>query len=230
MRSRLCCPGRQFCEQKAFSAYPIRTEPGTLFCDFQKKVVPKQWRPDMNRRKEKKEVLRGEEAVTDEQNARIEQLYHELFVPLTMYARSALQNNELAEEAVQDTFRIACAKPEALCASPNPKGWLLNTLKYVLRNIARSQIRTVRLVSAISQDHEPSDTDREELNILYGTLAETEEFRLLQGIADGKTVLELAQERGIGLEACKKRIQRARKYLQKKLQYNGYGNGDDRNV
>ena len=85
-------------------------------------------------------------------------------------------------------------------------------------------------MSAISQDHEPSDTDREDLDILYGTLAETEEFRLLQGIADGKTVLELAQERGIGLEACKKRIQRARKYLQKKLQYNGYGNGDDRNV
>ena len=168
--------------------------------------------------------------MTDEQSGRIEQLYHELFVPLTMYARSVLQNNELAEEAVQDTFRIACAKPEALLNSPNPKGWLLNTLKYVLRNIARSQNRAVRLVSAISQEDTLADTDREDLTILYGTLAQTEEFRLLQGVADGKTILELAQERGIGLEACKKRIQRARKYLQKKLQYNGYGNGDDRNV
>ena len=168
--------------------------------------------------------------MTDEQSGRIEQLYHELFVPLTMYARSVLQNNELAEEAVQDTFRIACAKPEALLNSPNPKGWLLNTLKYVLRNIARSQNRAVRLVSVISQEDTLADTDREDLTILYGPLAQTEEFRLLQGVADGKTILELAQERGIGLEACKKRIQRARKYLQKKLQYNGYGNGDDRNV
>ena len=168
--------------------------------------------------------------MTDGQNARIEQLYHELFAPLTMYARSVLQNAELAEEAVQDTFRIACAKPEALCTSPNPKGWLLNTLKYVLRNMTRSQARAVRLVSAVSQDLEPVNTDREDLSILYGTLSQTEEFRLLQGIADGKTVLELAQERNISLEACKKRIQRARKYLQKKLQYNGYGNGDDRNV
>ena len=168
--------------------------------------------------------------MTDEQSGRIEQLYHELFVPRTMYARSVLQNNELAEEAVQDTFRIACAKPEALLNSPNPKGWLLNTLKYVLRNIARSQNRAVRLVSVISQEDTLADTDREDLTILYGPLAQTEEFRLLQGVADGKTILELAQERGIGLEACKKRIQRARIYLQKKLQYNGYGNGDDRNV
>lgn len=45
-----------------------------------------------------------------EQAQRIEQLYRELYLPLCIYANSALQSRPLAEEAVQDTFRIACTK------------------------------------------------------------------------------------------------------------------------
>lgn len=51
------------------------------------------------------------------------------------YAISALNDRSLAEEAVQDTYRIACAKADDFLSSPNPKGWLLNTLKYVIKNI-----------------------------------------------------------------------------------------------
>ena len=64
----------------------------------------------------------------------IEALYLEMFELLFSYARSSLENDSLAEEAVQETFRIACLKPSELCASPNPKGWLVNTLKNVIRN------------------------------------------------------------------------------------------------
>jgi DNA-directed RNA polymerase specialized sigma24 family protein len=39
----------------------------------------------------------------------------------------------------------------------------------------------------------------------------------MQGVAEGKTMLELSRELGIGLEACKKRVQRAREYLKKRI-------------
>jgi DNA-directed RNA polymerase specialized sigma24 family protein len=51
-----------------------------------------------------------------DQRSRIEQLYTEMYDFLIHYAVSALKNESLAEEAVQETFRIACAKPEALLA------------------------------------------------------------------------------------------------------------------
>ena len=55
-----------------------------------------------------------------EQRKEIEQLYMQMYDMLTAYARSSLSEEALAEEAVQETFRIACQKPEDLCDSPNP--------------------------------------------------------------------------------------------------------------
>jgi len=69
----------------------------------------------------------------------IDRLYLQMYPMLFEYARSSLSSDALAEEAVQDTFIIACQKPEALCESPNPEGWLVNTLKNVLSNTKRSQ-------------------------------------------------------------------------------------------
>lgn len=155
--------------------------------------------------------------MTDEQSARIEQLYHELFGPLTMYALSVLRSRALAEEAVQETFRIACTKPEALCESPNPKGWLLVTLKNVLKNTVRGMASASRLAETVKKQGEPASTDPVNVRLLYGPLADTDEFRLMEGVAAGKTMLELAREQGITVEACKKRVQRAREFLKKRI-------------
>ena len=68
----------------------------------------------------------------------IAQLYREMYRKLVVYAENAL-NDSLAEEAVQDTFRIACSKYDELMNSSNPQGWLMNTLKNVIRNIRKEQ-------------------------------------------------------------------------------------------
>ena len=150
-------------------------------------------------------------------NSIIEELYGRMFVKMLLYARSVLRNDALAEEAVQDTFRIACGKPEDLCHSPNPEGWLLNTLKNVLRNMLRSQARAGRLMAALSPDCDAVSRETPDLQLLYGKLAQTEEFRLIQAVAEGIPIRELARERGVTVDACKKRIQRAKEFLQKKL-------------
>jgi len=155
--------------------------------------------------------------MTDEQNKQIEQLYRELFGCLTAYALSVLRSRPLAEETVQETFRIACTRPEALCKSPNPRGWLLLTLKNVLKNTQRGMASAARLTEAIRQQSRAESTDSVNVRLLYGALADTDEFRLMEGVADGKTMLELSRELGISLEACKKRVQRAREYLKKRI-------------
>lgn len=56
------------------------------------------------------------------------------------------------------------------------------------------------------------------VDLLFRDVSDSEEFRLLKRLAlERCTISDLAQELGISVEACKKRVQRARKRLQKRL-------------
>lgn len=157
-----------------------------------------------------------------EHSKQIESLYMEMFDKLMVYARAGLENEALAEEAVQETFHIACQKPEKLCSSPNPQGWLVITLRNTIRNMKSSRATAVRIVEKylLTQLKEVSfSEDRVQLNVLYKNVADTEEFKLLLEMAiEGKSHVEMAKSRGITVSACKKRVQRAKEKLQKKLE------------
>ncbi len=153
----------------------------------------------------------------------IERLYLQMYPMLFEYARSALSNDALAEEAVQDTFQIACQKPEDLFKSPNPKGWLVKVLKYVILNTRRNQSTAVRILSeyaAINAAEKAVSNDEIDLETLYGNVAKTEEFKLLKEAAlEELSHLEMAEKRGITVEACKKRLQRAKELLKRKIRF-----------
>lgn len=152
----------------------------------------------------------------------IERLYLQMYSLLFEYARSSLSNDSLAEEAVQETFSIACQKPESLCTSQNPKGWLVNTLKNVICNMQRSRSTAKRILTeyfATRINEVSISNDRIGIEILYDDVAELDEFKLLKEMAvDGKSHLEMAQARGISVTACRKRVQRAKEMLRKKMQ------------
>jgi len=158
-----------------------------------------------------------------EQSKQIEQLYLEMFMLLIRYARSALKNEALAEEAVQETFRIACQKSEELCSSPNPKGWLVMALKNTIRNIRRNIAATRRLVEHYMAAQPKEITFCEDgirMNILYSDLSDSEDFRLLSELAiEKRSHAEMAAARGISVAACKKRVQRAKEKLQKIIEH-----------
>lgn len=156
-----------------------------------------------------------------EQSKRIAELYREMFEKLMSYARSSLKNEALAEEAVQETFRIACQKPESMCDSPNPQGWLVQTLKYTISNIQRSRATAKKILEkyVMTQTKEFSfSEDKPELSVLYENVVDTEEFKLLSEMAiEGKSHEEMANSRGISVSACKKRVQRAKETLQRRI-------------
>ena len=159
--------------------------------------------------------------MTVAQKNKIEILYHEMFEKMRIYACCSLKNELLAEEAVQETFHIACQKPEQLCESVNPQGWLVQTLKYVICNIKSSQATSKRILDEhilIPSPENIASEDIHDLHTLYGSMADTEEFKLLVEFAiEGKSHLEMASSRGISVDTCKKRMQRAKESLQKKM-------------
>ena len=156
-------------------------------------------------------------------NKEIERLYLQMFSMLFEYARSVLPNDALAEEAVQDTFRIACQKPESLCTSPNPEGWLVNTLKNVLCNMERSRGIAKRILHgyfAANITELTTTNDKVAVEILYDDIADTEEFKLLKEMAiDGRSYLEMSQSRNISIDTCRKRVQRAKEILRRKIRF-----------
>lgn len=159
--------------------------------------------------------------MTDENYENIERLYKLMYGDLYIYALSTLRSDELAEEAVQETFRIACQKPDDLFNSPRPEGWLKNVLKNVMRNMVRKRESTSRLMSMYfwNNARNKSFTENEiKVELLFEDLAEREDFILLKEMAvEGRSYLEMSSDRGISVNACKKRVQRAKEELRKKL-------------
>lgn len=150
----------------------------------------------------------------------IELLYVKNYDMLISYAVHILHNKELAEEAVQETFRIACQKADAACECVNKEGWLLNTLKNVISNMEKLQFRANRRLEeyttwiATLQDK----INYIDLDVLYNDIAGLEEYILIKELVlEEKSIHELAESRGISEAACKKRVQRAKQVLRKRL-------------
>ena len=154
-----------------------------------------------------------------EREVHFEALYLELYHKLLGYAARGLEGNlDLAEEAVQDTFRIFWVKYDQAAASPNVQGWIVNTLKGEILNIRRTRARMANLVAQLSAAPQVEAVARDEhgLDVEYGDLREDPDYQLLKEFAlEQRTVKELAQSRGITIAACKKRLERARKRLKK---------------
>lgn len=136
-----------------------------------------------------------------ESNKLIEQLYFEMYHKLFLYAQSALRDHCLAEEAVQETFRIACAKADRLAESENRQGWLINTLKFVIRNTLRNQtkLKNLLLAAVTMMETSPGISERDVNWEMYCTsVLGEEDFELLKRIAiENRTMLEASSELGI---------------------------------
>lgn len=157
------------------------------------------------------------------QRKEIGELYIAMYDLLIAYAQSALGSKALAQEAIQETFRIACERPEKLLESENPRGWLVNALKYTIMGIRTKQKAAQRLLedcqAVIRQDMQATADNIISLDALYGDLTQTEEFKLLsEMVIEGRSHKEMAQSRGISVSACKKRVQRAKEFLRNKIE------------
>ena len=150
--------------------------------------------------------------------------YEQFYSRLYHYANSSLQDPALAEELVQETFRRACERMEAFLSSPNPGGWLYVTLKNVINETRRERERIAKMLRTFSatkagEEIISFDGDRAMVNLHYGGILKPEDFALLCRVAiDNYTMMEAAEEFGLTLEGCKKRVQRKSRQLADELE------------
>ena len=155
--------------------------------------------------------------LSPEQRKYIDLLFHDMYPMLINYARTSLGSKEQAEEAVQDTFVKACAFPEKLISSENPKGWLVKALQNVLKETYRKRDRMRNLIATETERSKAVHYD-DYFEAEYADLLNPDEFDLIRRLKIYHyTIREAAEELGISEEACKKRSQRAMEKLRKKF-------------
>ena len=148
----------------------------------------------------------------------IEQLFQSEYDNMVDFAAYLLQSASLAEVAVQDTFVYALSKRAALQSSPNPTGWLYETLKHVILHMQRD--RRALLKKAVQLDTIPEHQLATEDS--YETLPldknDPELKLLIRFYIYGYSLKELAEEDGVTVGAVKMRIRRAKQSVKKKFQ------------
>ena len=159
--------------------------------------------------------------MTAEQDQFFTTIYKERRKPLLEYAESALGNHAMAEDAVQQAFEIGLRKIEDFQNCPKPEGWIFKSVRFVVGNM-KSRLRTERRVIAFMDDYRPdlvaAPADPLPLRAHFGDLVDLPQFRIVYEMEiQGRTLAEIAKKLGISEAACKKRAERARKDLQKKL-------------
>lgn len=159
-----------------------------------------------------------------EQDDFLEQLFREHFNELELYAYRYLKTKDDAQIAVQDAFHIACDKIDDVMSSPNPIGWMKLTIKNIARNMVKAKNRQTKLF--ISLEEFGGDLSESYIGVDSGTdlldccikAVSKEEFHLFRRIAlEGVTYVEAAEELGISMWACRKRVQRTTEKLRKAL-------------
>lgn len=158
--------------------------------------------------------------------SRFQNLYESQYKPLLSYAMSVLHDHEQCEEIVQDVFLIAWQKVDAVLDSPNPCGWLMNTLKFTLKNYNKKVIRNyfeyIPLDEAIylsdtSKNIEDSVCDQPIEETWGKQLRQREIYILERVVIEGYSCKEVAKMLGIKDATCQKQYLRALNKIRKAL-------------
>ena len=119
--------------------------------------------------------------------------------------------------AVQEAFAIAWSKWEDLFASPNPAGWLYNTVNNVVRNMIRADqqwaSRLLQAQAALSHQpfQPPPGADLE----LEGLVSQEDLDLLKRLYLEGMTYEELAAEENLNQNTLAARVRRIKLRFQK---------------
>ncbi|MDR1329333.1 MAG: sigma-70 family RNA polymerase sigma factor [Oscillospiraceae bacterium] len=145
------------------------------------------------------------------------ELYQEMKDRLYSYAYMNIRDYHRAEELVQDVFLLASQKIDSVMQSPNPRGWLVNALQFVLKREYRSHLNIQKAFveqSAYTEDMEDSTSNSAEDEAFkmleLSSMFKADEWHLLKrAYIERYTIAEIAEELGIEYAACAKRLQKA---------------------
>ena len=143
----------------------------------------------------------------DERN-HIESLYRANYAMLTQLAIRRSASKEQAEELVQSVFMLACVKSTELLHHPNPVGWLVKTMQFLI--LKMQQAKQCEAVSLDECYAEPAAAMELPLESLFPqTLTQHEKLALQMWMTDRASYQDISTTLGLSEANCRKIVSRA---------------------
>ena len=153
-----------------------------------------------------------------EENIFLSELYFDMFENLFKVANMRLHDAQLAEDVVQDSFLAAVINIKKVMKSPNPQGWIMNALKYKVKDAQRVKHKYTLLEPDIMAVFTDKTDNNSQIDTELREILNKNEYEILRLIYEsGYKTHEVAEKYGINVEACKKRIQTAKRKLTNEL-------------
>ena len=154
-------------------------------------------------------------------------LFRQYYAPLTYFAQSIINERELAEDIVEDTFVKLWERPEILSRPGSIKSYFYTTV----RNACIDHVRKVKRMNAYSAEIKNTETieekpiihriiEAETMHMIYQALETLppkcgQIFKMFY--LQGKQLNEIASELGLSLSTVKSQKGRALELLRKRL-------------
>ncbi len=150
-------------------------------------------------------------------------LYERYHSPMVALAYSMLADRDLAEDAAQEVFAIACRDIGSLKSKERFAAWLAG----ICRNVSRQMLRTNKS-RGIAPDNEPAairrdDTEdrREAIRRAVWSLRASESELIVMRYFDGFSQGQISEVLGLSSQAVNGRLVRAKRKIAKYLKRNG---------
>jgi len=146
------------------------------------------------------------------------ELFSSMNENLLKVANMRLSDLDYAEDVVQETFLAAIRNVEKVMQSENPKGWIMNALKYKVKDAQKLKHKYTLLEPAVISAFVDIQNVSEQYDFEFREIIMKDEYKILRLIyGAGYKTHEVADMLGVKVEACKKRVQVAKRKLAKEL-------------
>ncbi len=169
--------------------------------------------------------------INDRQNTRgdedvgiTEEEYEKVYMLLIRYAQVLLKNWDDARDIVQEALVLAVEKSKLDLQSEEGKRWLYCTIKNMCkkewRKVGNGEKAMDRYIQEeIPENSQADDWLEEDIESSYPGITKDENYKIVSKVfIEEYSIQECAEEWKCSYEAAKKRIQRAKKALKKKLE------------
>ena len=154
-------------------------------------------------------------------------LYERYHSPMVALAYSMLADRDLAEDAAQEVFAVACRDIGNLKSKERFAAWLAG----ICRNVSRQMLRTQKIKPVVLSDDYADQSEetrdcREMIRRAVWSLREAERELIVLRYFDGFSQSRISEVLGLSAQAVNGRLVRAKRKIAKYLERNGL-TGDD---
>lgn len=135
---------------------------------------------------------------------------------LVQHAMRYIYDDRIAERLVQDTFLIACEKPDEFCTHEKPLAWLFTVLNFQIKKEKQRSYHQEKVYHDELDYRAATEEDPLEFSLPADLDADERELLILR-IEKQWSFAQIAEYKGIREDACRQKFQRTKKKCQKLL-------------